>query len=426
MNNLTAAEPKKICVMGLGYIGLPTASVLASRGCVVHGVDVNHHAIEKINRGQTHITEPELDVIVRAVVQAGQLKAGLEPTEADIFIIAVPTPFKGDHEPDLSYVEQASRAISPFLKPGNLVVLESTSPIGTTEKIAEWIEETRPDLSIPKRGLTTLDSPENRIYLAHCPERVLPGRILHEIIENDRVIGGIDPESGEKTREFYASFVNGELLVTDARTAEMCKLTENASRDCQIAFANELSIVCDELGIDVWELISLANRHPRVNILNPGPGVGGHCIAVDPWFIIHSANGTARLMQTAREVNIGKTDWVIKKVRKTADRFKHPTIACLGLAFKANIDDLRESPSVEVVEAIAGLGEILAVEPYVEELPVSLNSLGVRLESLDAALNQADIIVLLTDHKSFSIIDVDVLREKIVIDTRGFWANGKK
>jgi UDP-N-acetyl-D-mannosaminuronic acid dehydrogenase len=417
---------KNICVVGLGYIGLPTASLLATKGFQVHGVDVNPKAVDTINAGKIHITEPDLDILVRAAVQSGNLKAHLEPGPADVFILAVPTPFKDDHAPDLSYVEAATQSIAPHVAEGNLIILESTSPVGTTEKIAEWLRALRPDLSIPawKTSGNTAGSGCCQIFIAHCPERVLPGQIIRELVDNDRIIGGIDEASVEKAEQFYRKFVNGKVLKTNSRTAEMAKLTENAYRDVNIAFANELSIICDTLGINVWELISLANHHPRVNILQPGPGVGGHCIAVDPWFIVNSVPEQARLIRTAREVNDSKPRYVIDKVKSKADRFKQPSIACLGLAFKADIDDLRESPAVDIVATLAKehAGEILAVEPHIQALPKKLAALGnVTLTDLDNALQKADIIVLLVNHRAFKGVDRVLLKEKVVIDTRGEW-----
>ncbi|MDA2029061.1 UDP-N-acetyl-D-mannosamine dehydrogenase [Bacillus albus] len=409
---------KKICVMGLGYIGLPTASLLATKGFQVHGVDVNENAVEMINSGKVHIYEPDLDILVKAAVQSGKLKASLKPEEADIFILAVPTPFRDEHKPDLTYVESAARAIAPVIKNGDIVILESTSPIGTTEKVAEWILEERSDLTISEG----MHSEKGRIYVSHCPERVLPGHILKELVENDRIIGGLDKESTKHTVEFYKQFVKGKILDTNARTAEMAKLTENSFRDVNIAFANELSLICDKLNINVWELIRLANRHPRVNILQPGPGVGGHCIAVDPWFIVDAAPEEAKLIHTARNVNDYKPMYVVEKVKEKADRFKNPVIACLGLAFKANIDDLRESPALEIVKHLAAssVGEVIAVEPHVNELPVSLQEKGISLLSTEEAVAKSDIILVLVDHEVFSSIDFDQLKEKVVIDTKGF------
>ncbi len=408
----------KVSVIGLGYIGLPTAAVLASRGLDVVGVDVTPKAVETINRGDVHIVEPDLDIVVKAVVTTGKLRATLEPEPADAFMIAVPTPFKDGHQPDLSYIRQAAEAIAPVLLAGNLVVLESTSPVGATEQLSQWLADFRPDLRFPHQYK---DKPD--IHIAHCPERVLPGQVLQELVANDRVIGGLTPACAEQAKLLYQVFVRGDCITTDARTAELSKLTENAFRDVNIAFANELSIIADKLNVNVWELISLANRHPRVNILNPGPGVGGHCIAVDPWFIVSSAPEEARLIHMARQVNDGKPLYVIEKVRTAADEFKRPVIACLGLAFKADIDDLRESPALEIVKAIAGegLGRILAVEPHIKELPAALQDLGVELVELDVALAEANTLVTLVDHKVFKDIPLSKITSKVVIDTRGLW-----
>ncbi|MBW4496547.1 MAG: UDP-N-acetyl-D-mannosamine dehydrogenase [Oscillatoria princeps RMCB-10] len=403
----------KVCVVGLGYIGLPTASLLANRGYRVRGVDVNARVVETINRGEIHIHEPDLDVMVRSAVNSGLLTASQTPAPADVFILAVPTPFKEEHVPDISYVEAATQAVAPYLEPGNLVILESTSPVGTTEKIASQLKKLRPNID---EG-----SP---IYIAHCPERVLPGQILKELISNDRIVGGIDPASTKKAAAFYKKFVTGEVLGTDARTAEMAKLTENAFRDVNIAFANELSLICDRLNIDVWKLIELANRHPRVKILKPGPGVGGHCIAVDPWFIVDSAPDQARLMRMAREVNDSKPEYVFDKVKAAAAEYNQPIIACLGLAYKANIDDLRESPAVAIVRklAVEGVGNVWAVEPHIKSLPASLEDLGnIQMVDVEAAVKKADIVVLLVDHFDFTNIDRELLRGKIVFDTRGIW-----
>jgi len=406
-------ENKKVVVIGLGYIGLPTASMLATKGHQVLGVDINAKAVETINQGQIHIVEPDLDILVKSAVNSGNLHAALTPDEADIFILAVPTPFNKNHVPDISYIEAATRTIAPFIREGNIIILESTSPVGTTERVAAIIKELRPDL-FPQSG----NSGQLPVYVAHCPERVLPGHILKELIENDRIIGGVDPASGETTAEFYRTFVRGEVLVTDARTAEMAKLTENSFRDVNIAFANELSLICDRLGINVWELISLSNRHPRVSILQPGPGVGGHCIAVDPWFIVDSAPEQARLIRTAREVNDSKPQWVIDKVLSKAERFKNPVIGCLGLAFKANIDDLRESPALDITRKLiaSGAGRVMACEPNVNgdfsEFP---------LFDLPQVLRDADILVVLVDHDEFKRVDREALKEKVVIDTRGVW-----
>jgi len=398
-----SAINKKICVIGLGYIGLPTASLLGTKGFKVHGVDVSKHVVDTINDGKIHIVEPDLDIMVKSAVNAGNLKAGMEPVEADVFIIAVPTPFKGDYEPDLSYVENATQMISPFIKPGNLVILESTSPVGTTDEVVAKI--------LNENGHDT----EKEVFVAHCPERVLPGRILVELVENDRIVGGVNPLATQKSVEFYNSFVRGEVLSTDSRTAEMAKLTENSSRDVSIAFANELSLICDDEGINVWELISLANRHPRVNILNPGPGVGGHCIAVDPWFIVARSPEHAKLIKTARLVNDAKPNWVIEKVKSRAEKFKHPVIGCLGLAFKADVDDLRESPSVDIVRNLIkqNVGDILISEPNLSTHD------EFDLLSCEEVIRRADIILLLVDHKEYKGIKTLELNEKVLIDTRG-------
>lgn len=418
---------QKICVMGLGYIGLPTASLLATKGYKVHGVDTNPDIIHALRNGETQIYEPDLDVFVKAATQSGNLNADSQPEEADIYMIAVPTPFKGEnHEPDLSCVESAARQIAPCLKPGNLVIIESTSPVKTTEWIGSLIAELRPDLSIPSRSLyDNYDgNHEEGIYLAYSPERVLPGQILKELVENNRIVGGIDPASARIAGSFYDTFVSGQIKLTDSRTAELCKLTENAYRDVNIAFANELSLISDDMDINVWELINLANHHPRVDILQPGPGVGGHCIAIDPWFIVHSVPEKSRLIQTARIINDSKPGFVLEKIRCKAQRIKEPVIACLGLSFKADIDDLRESPALEIVEELAGeqLGQLLVVEPNLRELPPSLHNCGnLELVELESALHKADLVVLLVNHRQFSSVNVESLKEKIVIDTRGIW-----
>lgn len=407
-----------ISVIGLGYIGLPTAAAFASRRKTVVGVDVNRAAVDTINRGGVHIVEPDLDMLVRAAVTQGHLRATQDVEPADAFLIAVPTPFSDGHKPDLSYVEAASRAIAPVLKPGDLVVLESTSPVGTTEKIAAWLAEMRSDLTFPQQA-----GEQSDIRIAHCPERVLPGQVIRELVENDRVIGGMTRRCSEAAAELYRVFVRGECVLTDARTAEMCKLTENAYRDVNIAFANELSVICDHLDINVWELIRLANRHPRVDILQPGPGVGGHCIAVDPWFIVDSAPEHARLIRTARTVNDDKPHHVLDRIEHVARRFREPVIACLGLAFKADIDDLRESPAVEIVHALAerAIGDVIAVEPNIDALPASLEGRA-ALANVAHALQRADIVVILVEHRQFKQIDPLKLQSKIVIDTRGLLA----
>lgn len=415
-----------ISVIGLGYIGLPTAAVFASRKKQVIGVDVNQNAVDIINRGQIHIVEPDLDMVVHAAVTEGYLRATTKPEPADAFLIAVPTPFKGDYEPDLTYIESASKSIAPVLKKGDLVILESTSPVGATEQMAAWLAEARPDLSFPQTHGENSD-----IRVAHCPERVLPGHVLRELVQNDRVIGGMTPKCSQLAISLYKIFVQGECIVTNARTAEMCKLTENSSRDVGIAFANELSMICDKLGINVWELISLANRHPRVNILQPGPGVGGHCIAVDPWFIVSKTPEQARLIRTAREVNDSKPQWVIEKVKIAISDFlqanpektaKEVTIACFGLAFKPDIDDLRESPAFSITQQIAEIhsGIVLAVDPNITSLP-SDHKGRLTLTTIDTALCELDILLLLVDHKEFKEIPKIEIQKHIVIDTRGIY-----
>lgn len=407
-----------ISVLGLGYIGLPTATVFASRKLKVIGVDVNPHAVETINRGQVHIVEPDLDMLVQAAVSQGYLRAVMQPEPANAFLIAVPTPFDDQRKPNLSYVMDAARAIAPVLKRSDLVVLESTSPVGTTEQMAQVLAEARPDLSFPQQR-----GEQSDIRIAHCPERVLPGHVLRELVENDRVIGGMTARCGEAAQSLYEVFLRGNCHLTSVRTAEMCKLTENAFRDVNIAFANELSMICDALDVNVWELIQLANRHPRVDILQPGPGVGGHCIAVDPWFIVDSAPERTPLIRAARSVNDLKPGYVVDRIRQVAGRLKNPVIACLGLAFKANIDDLRESPSVDILRALlqADVGRVLVVEPHVKSLPPELAQ--AELTDLPQAMAHADVIVLLVDHKAFAGVDTDRLQTKAVIDTRGMWSS---
>ena len=402
-----------VCVLGLGYIGLPTASLLASKGFTVHGVDVSAGVVDTINAGRIHIREPELDILVKAAVQSGRLKAGTTPEAAEVFIIAVPTPFTNGHKPDLSFVEAASRSIAPYLRGDELIILESTSPVGTTERVAEWIAEERSDEPNAAKMLK----------IAHCPERVLPGQILRELVENDRIVGGVDDASTDAAADFYERFVSGQVLRTSSRTAELAKLAENTFRDVNIALANELSLICDRLGIDTWELIALANRHPRVNILQPGPGVGGHCIAVDPWFIVDSAPEQSRLIHIARQVNQSKPEYVVARVQARAKRIHEPTIACFGLAYKADIDDLRESPALEITRALAGsrAGRVLAVEPHIETLPRTLSEAGVEHVSTEQALAEADILVGLVAHRTFRKLPPGALQEKIVIDTCGIW-----
>ncbi|WP_429041715.1 UDP-N-acetyl-D-mannosamine dehydrogenase [Aeromonas veronii] len=391
-----------ISVVGLGYIGLPTAAVIASNGIRVIGVDVNQHAVDTINQGKIHIVEPGLEDLVKQAVQDGHLSAHTSPQKADAFLIAVPTPFKGEeHEPDLKYIESASRALAPMLEKGNLVVLESTSPVGATEQMAKWLAEERSDLTFPH---TVAEGQTPDILVAHCPERVLPGQVIRELVENDRIIGGMDKVSTAAATQVYKMFVKkGECIATEARTAEMSKLTENAFRDVNIAFANELSLICDQQGINVWELISLANRHPRVNILQPGCGVGGHCIAVDPWFIVNQNSDIAKLIRIARETNDYKPKYVVEQVVKAVTGIERPTIACLGLAFKPDIDDLRESPALDITIELAKLGyNILAVEPNIHELPAKLSALeNVTLANLDQVNEKADMTLVLVKHKEF-------------------------
>ena len=412
-----------ICIVGLGYIGLPTASIFATKGKKVLGVDVRPEVINTINKGKIHFDEPDLDVLVKAAVQSGNLVAALKPMHAETFILAVPTPFKPTESnpkaPDLSFVESASRAIAPFVQPGNLVILESTSPVGTTELVRDWIfAEKR------KAAGADPEKTSGEILFAHCPERVLPGQMIKELVSNDRIAGGLTPEAAERARDLYQTFCSGHIYLTDARTAEMVKLTENSFRDVNIGFANELSLICDRLNLDVWDVIQLANHHPRVKILQPGPGVGGHCIAVDPWFIVDSAPDEARLIRTAREVNDHKPHYVLGKILERSSRFKQPAIACLGLAFKANIEDLRASPAMEIVEHLAmqDSASILVVEPNIAALPRPLeNKSNVKLMGLEQAVQAADIVVLLVNHKEFIKLDRRLLREKVIIDTRGVW-----
>jgi len=385
-------QTKKICVIGLGYIGLPTAALLANRGYSVHGVDVVPSTVDTINQGKIHIVEPDLDTFVRAAVNSGNLKASLTPDIADVFIIAVPTPFHEGYVPNVDYVVSATKAIAPFVKEGDIVILESTSPVGTTDLVGDTLKE---------EGIDT-----SKLYIAHCPERVLPGHIMRELVENDRIVGGLTPEATEQTVEFYKTFVSGAVLSTDARTAEMAKLTENSFRDTNIAFANELSILCDKFGIDVWELIKLTNRHPRVNVLQPGAGVGGHCIAVDPWFIVHAGGDDAKIIRTAREVNTYKTEWSIEKIKNAALKFeaengRKAKVACMGLAFKPDIDDLRESPAVYITKSLISQGlDVLAVEPNLK------SHKSFEIIDFETAINDADIIVYLVAHKEFKGIRI--------------------
>lgn len=398
----------KACFMGLGYIGLPTSIIAAKHGIDVIGVDINEKVVEVTNQGILHIIEPGMEEMLQEVIATGKFKAYTTPQESDAYFMVVPTPFKGDHEPDVSYVEAATRAVLPYLKEGDLYVIESTSPIGTTEKMADIIFTERPEL-------------KDKIYIAYCPERVLPGNVIYELVHNDRVIGGLTPESTEKAIEFYSQFVQGELHRTNCRTAEMCKLTENSSRDVQIAFANELSLICEKAGINVWELITLANKHPRVNILQPGCGVGGHCIAVDPYFITADYPAEARIIATAREINNYKSMWCAEKVRSTILEFElknncKPVVAMMGLAFKPNIDDLRESPSSHIVGKVMQIcngASILVVEPNVKEHNVY------KLTPYENAFAKADIVVMLTAHDQFKTLPYD--KNKVILDFCGIY-----
>ncbi|WP_404416387.1 UDP-N-acetyl-D-mannosamine dehydrogenase [Vreelandella aquamarina] len=418
-----------ISMIGLGYIGLPTAAVFASRKQIVIGVDVNQHAVDTINNGEIHIVEPELDIIVHAAVKEGYLRATTTPEPADAFLVAVPTPFHTDgngqnHKADLSYIEAASKAVAKVLKPGNLVVLESTSPVGATEKMAEWLAEARPDLTFPQTH-----GEDSDIRIAHCPERVLPGHVIRELVENDRVIGGMTAKCAEVASQLYKIVVEGECVTTTARTAEMAKLTENSFRDVNIAFANELSTICHELDINVWELIALANRHPRVNILTPGAGVGGHCIAVDPWFIVDACPEQAKIIRAAREVNDAKPQWVLGRVKEALEYYhqQHPdakrsdlTVACLGVAFKPDIDDLRESPALGIAQQVQQLGcHLQVVEPNIHTLPEKLQGENTTLATLEEALTQADVVCVLVKHKGFIENAEKVATKESVIDAGG-------
>lgn len=409
----------KVCVVGLGYIGLPTAAFIADSGIPVLGVDVNKSHVEKINNGEVPFFEPGFEALLKGVVAEGTLKADTEVSEADAFIVAVPTPFNEDYSVNMSYIEAAAKNIAPVLRPGALVVLESTSPPGTTEKMAKVLLAERPDLSVDPEA-------ENCLLVAHCPERVLPGKIMEEMSANDRVIGGLNPQSTDRAKQLYSSFCNGEMLLTDATTAEMAKLTENSFRDVNIAFANELSIISDKLGIDVWELIDLANHHPRVNILSPGPGVGGHCIAVDPWFIVSSAQEEAKLIRTAREVNDGKPAYVLAQIAEAVENNDADSIAALGIAFKPDIDDLRESPALSIVKEMAEKWpekKILVAEPNVDALPQSLDSFeNVELVDATHAISSSPVVAVLVDHTPFKSLDKSSLDGKAVVDTRGMWS----
>ncbi|WOT02743.1 UDP-N-acetyl-D-mannosamine dehydrogenase [Corynebacterium pyruviciproducens] len=409
----------KVCVVGLGYIGLPTAAFIASRGIPVTGVDVNPKYVEAINRGEVPFFEPGFEDLLKDVVAKGLLTASEDQVEADAYIVCVPTPFTQDHKVDTKFIRSAVEAMVPHLRPGALVVLESTSSPGTTQMMAETIIELRPDLSLDEGA-------DNAIFVAHCPETVLPGKIMEEMENNDRVIGGLNPTATNVAVDLYRTFVTADIITTNAPTAEMAKLTENSFRDVNIAFANELSIISDSLGINVWELIEIANHHPRVNILQPGPGVGGHCIAVDPWFIVSSAPEQANLIRKAREVNDAKPDFVIRKVEEALDGETNPTVVALGIAFKPDIDDLRESPSLEIVKTLAEKHpnwELRVVEPNIVELPNSLKELSnVSKQDLESAVEKADLVLLLVNHKPFLEINRDILYGKKVVDTKGIFS----
>lgn len=407
-----------VSVIGMGYVGLPTCAILASRGLKVVGVDINQSVVDSVNRGEVHIVEPDLDGLIQKVVANGTLRGSTQPEPADAFVIAVPTPITDDRKPDVSCVFAAGRSIAPHLKKGDLVVLESTSPVGTTRKLCALLAEARPDLRFPDTAGEDAD-----VLVAYSPERVLPGKVLTELVNNDRSVGGLSRRSSERAAMLYASFVNGELFVTSAEAAELVKLTENAFRDVNIAFANELAAVCSDLKLNVWEVIDLANRHPRVSILQPGPGVGGHCIAIDPYFIIDAAPNNTRLMSASRRINSERPYAVVKEIEAVLDPTKRETIACLGLSFKPNIDDLRESPAVEVVKLLheAGVGKIIAAEPHARQLPRELAELGIEFHDALTAIDRADVIVLLVDHRQFSLIDPEALKDKKLIDTRGLW-----
>lgn len=409
---------QKVAVIGLGYIGLPTAALIASRGMQVVGIDTKEDVVTTVGSGAIHISEPDLDGLVSKVVSSGSLTTSTKPQAADVFIIAVPTPIDRNNRPDLSSVYAAVESILDLLAPGNLVILESTSPIGTTEGVVKQINVRRPDLHIGMNG-----NEDGAIFVAYCPERVLPGRILTELINNDRCIGGITPACTRRAQRFYKTFVRGACVATTARAAELVKLTENAFRDTNIAFANELSLICDRFDINVWEVIDIANRHPRVNVLRPGPGVGGHCIAVDPWFIIDSAPDLARVMRTSREVNHGKTQMVIERAEALIDDHPYASIACCGLAFKANVDDLRESPAMEVALRLAAKygTRIKVVEPNLRQLPPELADHGVGFMNIDEALRSCEIAIVLVDHDEFKMIPLSDRRHLDVIDTRGIW-----
>jgi UDP-N-acetyl-D-mannosaminuronic acid dehydrogenase len=412
----------KVSVIGLGYIGLPTAAVLASHQINVVGVDIDSHVVSTINQGKIHIVEPGLEDLVRTAVQTGRLKATTQIEESDVFVIAVPTPFKGNHEPDLSYIKSAAKMISSVLNEGNIVILESTSPVGTTEKMVGWMQEARTDLTFPLFGR---DADNFDIYVSHCPERVLPGNVLRELVDNDRIIGGITTECAERSKEFYDIFVKGSCITTDCRTAELSKLVENSFRDVNIAFANELSLICDKLDIDVWKLIELANRHPRVDIMRPGPGVGGHCIAVDPWFIIDSAPNESNLIHISRIINDNKPKFILDKINSVFKSINKPlseiSVACLGLSFKPDIDDLRASPAMEIVHSLTvkKIKKIYVIEPNISSLPDNLDIHSVELSNIEDGIKFSDVVLILVAHKEFLTIDKKLLMGKKVVDSIG-------
>ena len=417
---MEVAKSETVTVVGLGYIGLPTAAVIARSGFFVTGIDIDAHVVDTVNSGGIHIEEVDLDTVVQEVVASGKLRASVDTVPGDVFIIAVPTPITESHAPDITYILHATRALAPHLQAGNLIVLESTSPVGTTEKIRDLLAELRPDLAMPSS-----DGQPGDIAIAYCPERVLPGQILAELVSNDRCIGGITAACSERAKAFYEVFVRGACITTTARTAEMVKLVENSYRDVNIAFANELSLISENLAVNVWDVIKLANRHPRVNILQPGPGVGGHCIAVDPWFIVDSDPENSRIIRTAREVNLKKTTKVIADTRALIEQNPEAKVACLGLAFKPNIDDFRESPALEVALHLAREfgARVQMVEPFAASLPPALGETDTGLVSLEDALESSDILVLLVDHDVFKQVPRERLEGKWVYDTRGIWGN---
>ena len=414
----------KVSVIGLGYIGLPTAAIFASNGVEVIGVDIKQSTVDTINQGEAHIVEPDLNSLVQSSVKSGNLRATCHVESSDVFIIAVPTPFKDGHQPDLSFIKSALDSIVPVLKKGDLIILESTSPVGTTEMMIQRIKERRIDLVCP---LFKTDGNQTDISFAYCPERVLPGKILSELVENDRIIGGVTSKCAERASKLYKIFLKGNCLVTDSRTAELSKLVENSFRDVNIAFANELSIISDKLKVNVWELIKLCNHHPRVNILQPGPGVGGHCIAVDPWFIIDSVPEQSRLIHMARLVNDSKPDFVLEKIKQASEemdkKISNLSIACLGLSFKSDIDDLRESPALNIARQVdlMGFKKLFLVEPNIALIPDGFDNIKAELVSLDQAIKSAEIIVLLVDHFQFKEMKIELLHGKKVVDTRGGW-----